>query len=273
MTLVTDEQFSRISAAARLTWGLEMPERKRGLVESRLGAMLRDHPDISIDTLLERAFGAQDPELLRDLFDALSTNVTNFHREPESFEWLASQRWGPLAASAPPLPERKLRIWCSACSTGPEPYTLAMQLAGFFDTSWDVRILASDYSTQALRQAKSGTYSSEELSSLSASERSQWFSTTGPDRFTVDPALRARVTFRRINLMDEWRIRGPFDAILCRNVMIYFSRDTRERLVNRKASLLGANGVLVVGCSESLSGIGSRLRSVFPAIYVRSDDS
>ena len=243
--------------------GIKLGEGKRSMVEARLGKRLRQ---LGCDL---KAYAARlhrdDDEVVRCL-DLMSTNHTAWKREPVHF--------GDLARRVlPALRSQRLRIWCEAAATGEEPWTIALTVHQAIPdlAQWDAAILATDISTRALAVAEKGRYSAERIAALDAVER-RLAVTKAEDAdgtWAVTPELRRLVTFARLNLMNDWPMRGPFDVIFCRNVMIYFDQPTQERLVNRLARLLAPGGTLYVGHSESLSAITHPLRTQGPATYVR----
>ena len=235
--------------------GIKLGDAKRSMVEARLGKRLRQ---LGCDL---KAYATRlhndDDEVIRCL-DLMTTNHTAWKREPVHFEDLAKR-------VLPAIRGQRLRLWCAAAATGEEPWTIALTVHQAIQdlASWDVAILATDISTRALDVARKGRYSEERIAALNATERSVAVERT-PDAertWSVTPDLRRLLTFARLNLMNDWPMRGPFDVIFCRNVMIYFDQPTQERLVNRLARLLAPGGTLYVGHSESLSAITHPLRA------------
>jgi chemotaxis protein methyltransferase CheR len=270
--VLTDETFVEISSLVQELCGIRLHDGKKELVRARLGKRLRelglgDYRDY-LEYLRRDAGG---PEITA-LLDAISTNQTSFFRECEHFEHLAAvvlpgvvQRNGGA---------RRLRIWSAGCSSGEEPYSIAITVwetlpdAGF----WDVRILATDLSTRALRRAAEGVYEADRIEPVSPMVRNRSFTCvqSRPERrYQVRRHLREMVRLARLNLMEAWPMKGPFDVIFCRNVMIYFDRPTRERLIGRFWELLTPGGTLFVGHSESLTGINHRFRYVQPTVYAK----
>jgi chemotaxis protein methyltransferase CheR len=213
-----------------------------------------------------------DPDSeLGELASAISTNVTSFFREMHHYDLLVEQllpRW---------LEEKKnggrLRIWSAGCSTGEEPYALAMVLAEALERTGskvDARILATDLSPQALGAARAGTYPLERMGGISDARRARWF-LRGEGAYEglacVHPRLRELVTIQPLNLLKEWPMRGPFDAIFCRNVVIYFDKPTKQRLFERYAGLLEQGGYLFLGHSESMYGLSDSFELVGRTVY------
>jgi chemotaxis protein methyltransferase CheR len=194
----------------------------------------------------------------------ITTNKTQFFREARHFEFLVEQlpAWRALG--------RPIRIWSAGCSSGEEVYTLAMVLAEHLPAPElrAARILGTDISRPVLERAQAAVYRPQDLEGLDA-ERCRRHLLRRGDAYEVRPELRALVSFARLNLLEHWPMRGPFHAIFCRNVMIYFDRPTRERLIARFHALLPPGGHLLVGHSESLSGLEHGYRYVAPAVYVK----
>jgi len=205
---------------------------------------------------------------LREFIDALATNHTNFLREAEHFSILR-QKFGRSPARG-----RTIRIWSAACSTGEEPYSIAMTMLDQrrHEMVPGFEILASDISTRALASAKSGIYPRERLRDLPATWANEFFE-AGSGRWTgwmkVRRNVRDTIRFERFNLLDTATDFGTFDVIFCRNVMLYFDRSTQEGIVNRMAGRLNPGGYLFTGHTESLMGISHPLHYIQPAAYQR----
>ncbi len=256
-------QFTHIAQRLYELCGINLKDGKEELVKARLQKRLRVLGMSGFDeyiAMLDTPAGAGEVVTMVDL---LTTNTTSFYREPEHFTFLAQQVLKPLAGV------RKLRLWSAGCSTGAEPYTLAIHLHESLPDlgQWDVRILATDISTRVLDKAKAGVYSPEEVADVAPPLRTKYFTRTEDDDFAVGQEARRLISFARLNLMEEWPMRGPFDAIFCRNVMIYFDKPTQEKLVERYRRLLTPQGYLFVGHSESLTGITHGYRYAAPAVY------
>ena len=270
---LTNAQFETIRALVRRVAGISLGDGKRDLVRSRLNKRLRVLGLESYDQYLELVEGERETGELTHLLDAISTNVTHFFREPAHFEFLAEL----LAARAERVragrADKRLRIWSAGCSSGEEPYTIAMTACEALGDlqGWDVRILATDISTNVLEKAKRGVYPPEAVARMSRPLVSKYFERPAAGGVAVKPALRRLVHFGRLNLMGPWPMKGPFDAIFCRNVMIYFEKSTQAELVGRYGGLLAPDGVLFIGHSENLTGFAHGFRSVRPTVYRRVD--
>ncbi len=274
MTILQTSQFEKIAKIARERWGLDLGDRKQSLVASRMAKFLKKTPFDDIDAYLRHleCDGAEEDMLA--FFDILSTNVTSFFRERQHFDYLEREFYTALARSNLTTPGRRIRIWSAACSTGPEPYSLAMHAIEHLPDfeSWDFKVLATDLATSAITEARAAVYPQKMVDDLPESLVRRYFlQGTGARAGMVRVAepVRRLVTIRRLNLMDSWPITGPFEIIFCRNVMIYFDRPTRERLVQRLYGLLNPGGILAIGSAETLSGMDTEFRTVQPSVYVK----
>jgi chemotaxis protein methyltransferase CheR len=276
MPVLNQEQFERIAALARQRWGLHLPPRKMTLVSSRLSSFLRGSrfPDVgSYLGHLERDASEED---MLVFFDLLSTNVTSFFRDRQHFDYLERELFTGLARGNLTLPGKSLRMWSAGCSTGCEPYSMAISVLEHMGDApgWDVKILATDLSNYAVGAARAGLYEPKMVEEMPRDTVSRHFERvkTGEGEFvSVRTGLRKMVTVARLNLMEGWPMRGPFDVIFCRNVMIYFDAPTREKLVGRFYQMLRPGGVFAVGSAETLSGLGGShsFKPVLPSLYVK----
>lgn len=249
--------------------GIKLGPHKRALVASRLGKRMR-HVGISCyKAYFDYVHQDRTESELVALLDAISTNVTHFYREPRHFEFLAR-----VIAAWENQGQTKFRLWCAAASTGEEPYTMAITLAESLRSMADTKILATDLSTRVLERARQGIYEAKRMDNVPAFLLNRYFrrSRSGSEAlFSVSESLKRMITFARLNLAEiPFPMRGPFDVIFCRNVMIYFDNQIRKRLLDEMYRLLKPDGYLIVGHAESLSGMLSRFKSVEPSIYMRS---
>jgi len=246
-----DKEFKRIQTLLKERSGIDIGAGKRMLAYGRLARRMRALKLTKFSDYLELIDDPASEESGKFL-NALTTNVTELFREEHHFD-LLSARVVPemLRAGA-----SKLRIWSAACSAGDEPYSIALTLSRTQALEeFDVRILATDIDTEILEQARRGVYPVERVTKLKSEFRSAFQRGTGDNsgNARINPRLRELVTFKQLNLLDQWPMSGPFDVIFCRNVFIYFDTQTRERLVRRFASLLRPGGYLFLGHSESPS--------------------
>jgi chemotaxis protein methyltransferase CheR len=267
---LTPAQFHQIAVIAKERWGLSLTPAKVQLVTSRVCSFLRKSEFEDVNAYLHHLEHDADEKDMLVFFDLLSTNVTSFFRDRAHYAYLERELFTGLARGTLTLPERRLRMWSAGCSTGCEPYTLAMlahdnlkELKG-----WDIQILATDLSNYAVQEARAGTYPADVVKDIPPDLLSRHFEKRGAD-WTVKPHIRSLVKVAQLNLMENWPMRGPFDVIFCRNVMIYFDAPTRERLVQRFSSLLRPGGILAVGSAETLAGISAGVRSAMPSLYVK----
>jgi chemotaxis protein methyltransferase CheR len=274
MSTLTEPAFQRIAAIARRRWGLSLGERKMPLVANRLASHLRKNGGGTIDEFVGRLERNPSEEDMLVLFDILSTNVTSFFRDPAHFAFLERELYAPLARGTLSVPGRRVRIWSAACSTGAEPYSLAMQALELLPPSsgFEVRILATDLSNKALAGCREATYTEPQLAGLSPERRSRFLEkATGPKGtvWRVKDEVRRMVEIRRLNLVEPFTGLGPFDVVFLRNVMIYFDRDTRLDIVTRMASVIRPGGVLAVGSAETLSGLDVPFKAAAASVYLR----
>ncbi len=274
MSTLAPSQFEKIAEIARDNWGLDLTERKEKLVSNRLAKFLRKSPFEDVEAYLNHLEHEADDADMLAFFDLLSTNVTSFFRESQHFDYLEREFYTPLARGNLTTRGRKIRIWSAACSTGPEPYSLAMHAMEHLTNyeKWDVKVLATDLATSALNEAKVAMYPVKMVEELPEKMvKKHFLRGTGEQKDMVKVAahIREMVTIRRLNLMESWPFKGPFEVIFCRNVMIYFDKPTRERLVNRMYDLLSPGGILAIGSAETLSGLDTKFQTVQPSVYVR----
>jgi len=250
--------------------GISLGDHKRQLVQGRLLRRLRALNLSGFEAYCDLL--RRDPESeLGELASCISTNVTSFFREMHHYDmlvdellprWLAEKRGGG-----------RLRIWSAGCSTGEEPYAIAMVLAEAIERTGiqvDAKILATDLSPQALEVARKGVYPVDRLGGVSDSRRKRWF-LRGEGSFDgfvqVHPRLRELVTIQPLNLLHEWPMHGKFDAIFCRNVVIYFDKPTKQRLFSRYAGMLESQAYLFLGHSESMYGLSEDFDLIGRTVY------
>ncbi|MDG2113351.1 MAG: protein-glutamate O-methyltransferase [Actinomycetota bacterium] len=250
-----DRHFRYFQTLARDAAGIELNESKRELVYGRLARRLRALGLTSFDDYLGLVDAEGAPERI-NFINAITTNVTSFFRENHHFDFLAEEALPQLMRSR--ASTRRLRIWSAACSTGQEPYSIAITMARSMpvDQGWDYRILATDIDGGAVADAQVGIYDARELAGLpEAGDQRRWFRPVAGNqgtRYQVEEAVQRSIYFRVLNLMEPWPMQGPIDVIFCRNVVIYFSKETQRKLFSRFAEILAPDGYLFIGHSESM---------------------
>ncbi len=267
---LSEAQFTKISNLVKTRAGINLHDGKRELVRSRLTKRLRQLGLDTFDQYIQRVSMDRSGAELTTMLDILSTNLTHFFRESQHFDFLRALALPELMATRRSM--RHIRVWSAGCSSGEEPYTLAIVLNECVppDQGWDVRILATDLSTQVLATAREGVYSAQRMKGTPPDLLSRYFTLTEtkPEKlYKAKPAIRQMVHFARLNLMEPWPMQGPFDIIFCRNVMIYFDKPTQGQLVRRYHDVLAPGGYLFIGHSESLTGVQHDFDYVQPTVY------
>ena len=265
--------FERFSEFIKAELGIKMPTTKKTLLEARLQKRLRELNMSTHEEYCEYLFSPRGmEEELVNLVDVVTTNTTDFFREPKHFELLANTVLPDLhARSGSP---RGVNIWSAGCSSGEEPYTLAMVLSEFarLNDGFNFSILATDISTHVLRMAVRAVYPETKIGPIPAEYRKRYLlrSKDHARRLVrIGPEARSRVRFRRLNFMEDFSFEGQLDIIFCRNVVIYFDRQTQETLFSRFCRKLAVGGYLFIGHSESLAGMDLPLEPVAPTVYKR----
>lgn len=264
-----DSEFDFIRSLVYERSRINLGPDKRQLVSARLGKRLRATNLPSVGDYCRLLQSAEAGEELAHLIDAISTNHTFFFREMAHFDFLRNRALPELAARARAERWGRLRVWSAACSTGEEPYSIAMVLADTLPL-WPWQIEATDISHRVLKKAAAGIYDEESVSRIPAATlRTHFQRGFGPQqgKFRVKRTLAERVNFQQVNLLESELFTEPFHVIFCRNVMIYFDRPTQEELVRRLVRRLVPGGYLMVGHSESLTHIAHGLRAIQPAVY------
>lgn len=267
---MTDREFKRLSEFVHTECGIKLPPSKKVMVEARLQKRLRTLGMPGYREYYEYLFSPPGlAEELVHLIDVITTNTTEFFREPRHFEVLSQEvlpAWRSTAAG------RTFRLWSAGCSTGEEPYTLAIVLSEFAAVSAGFRfsILATDISTRVLSMAQNGVYPEDRIVKLTM-ELKRRYLLRSKDKtkklVRLAPEVRRMVEFRRLNFMQPFSFPEPMDTIFCRNVMIYFDRSTQEELLRKFCTQLRAGGYLFIGHSESLTGMDLPLRQHAPTVY------
>lgn len=269
----TDKDFNYISQVVGERVGIELPETKRELIYGRLAKRLRKLGMKSFKEYCARLEHG-DEEEFTNFINAITTNVTSFFREKYHFEFLESKLLPELILKHRDTVRPRLRIWSAGCSSGRESYSIAMVLKESIPDlqRWDVKILATDLDSNILKIARKGIYSIDHLDEIPQESQKRWLKVghgSNEGVFKICDEVKQLISFRQLNLLSMWPMRGLFDFIFCRNVTIYFDRENRVAVINRFADHLVDDGHLFVGHSESLFGLTHRFKSVGRTIHVK----
>ncbi len=264
------EDFRRIAAMLHADSGIFLSEQKESLVYSRLVKRLRTLGLSSFHDYCALIADASGVDERQQMLAALTTNVTRFFREPHHFAYLKNTVMPPLLQAA--KAGGRVRLWSAGCSKGQEPYSIAMTILSLMpDVSrYDVKILATDIDPYVLQEGRDGVYEKSELDDMPKAERSRFFTATDGSgaSWSVSDEMRQLVSFKELNLIGQWPIKGPFDVIFCRNVVIYFNEETQAKIWTRYAGLLAPGALLCIGHSERLSGSAqARFKPVGTTMY------
>lgn len=262
---LTESQFHKICGLVYDTSGIKLKKGKEALVRARLMKRLRALDIRNIADYLKLIESDSGTVELDSLIDVMTTNKTSFFREIEHFHYLRD-------IILPALDEQRLRFWSAACSSGEEPYSLAMLLQQNLAniSARDVLILATDISRQMLEKAHKAVYERKTLQGVADQPYAKYFvklRNGNQQQCQIVGEVRQLVRFAWLNLLEHWPMKGPFNVVFCRNVMIYFDRPTQQKLIDRFWNIIAPGGYLFVGHSEGLSGVNHRFQYVKPAIY------
>ncbi|MGJ5181936.1 CheR family methyltransferase [Bradyrhizobium oligotrophicum] len=266
--VLEDRDFRKLSKLVMDNAGIVLSERKRAFVHGRLGRRLRAlglNDFAQYCRLLETSGGDDE---LRNFINAVTTNHTSFFRESHHLDHLSRAILPELMTANSDT--RRIRIWSAGCSSGEEPYSIAMTLLGSTASlaGWNTKILASDLDTNVIAHAARGVYDTERAEGIPVALRNR-FTTMHDGNVVMNDELCDLITFAHLNLLEAWPMSGPFDVIFCRNVVIYFDKPTQMRLFDRYANVLKPDGWLIIGHSENLIGITDRFDAVGRTIYRR----
>jgi len=266
--VLTDQDFDTIRNIVSERTGIVLSDGKRDMVYGRLVRRLRALGLSGFGDYCE-LISRNDEGELSEFINAITTNLTAFFRENHHFEFLQKDLLPLLIKNKK---EKKLRIWSAGCSSGEEPYSIAMTVRENVPNNWDVKILATDLDTNMVNRASAGIYDEERVSGIDKKRLRRWVRKGKGDSsgmIRMSDELRAIITFKQLNLMNDWPVKGPFDFIFCRNVVIYFNKDTQKILFNRYADLLPEGGHIFIGHSESMFNVCDRFELLGKTIYKR----
>jgi len=266
---LTDQEFEQVSDLVYEHCGINLHDGKKELVRSRLAKLLRLKQMSSYSEYLDYVMNDTSGTAFSELIDAISTNLTSFFRESDHFDYLRNHYLPDLVEKNS---TQRIRCWSAGCSSGEEPYSIAITLLDTLPGAerLDIKILATDISTRILKSAQQGLYDPERVAPVPAPLKNRYLlhrKQNGRSSYEVSHLLRERIVFKYLNLMTEFPFTGPFNFIFCRNVMIYFDKPTQQRLIERYWKVLSPGGLLFTGHSESLTGIKHDFRYVQPTIY------
>lgn len=274
---IKDREFELLRKLVYERSGIKLNEGKKSLVQGRLNKLLKANGFNSFRQYYDHITDDRTGEALTGMLDAISTNLTSFFREERHFDYLNSSYLPNLIEQRKHEGRHSIRVWSAGCSSGEEPYSLAITLLDHIDnpTQWDVSLLATDISTKMLKTAIEGVYDKDRVGKLPFGVAHQSFdkiydNASGKESFRVKPAVKQIIKFRHFNLMEPFSFKRQFDIIFCRNVMIYFDKQTQQSLVDKYCQNLVVGGLLFVGHSESLTGIKHSFRYVEPTIYQKT---
>lgn len=264
---ITDHEFKQLASYIKSHYGIDLKEEKRAMVEGRLGKILLQNGMDSFSDYFKHVLSDKTGKAVTVLVNKITTNHTYFMREQSHFEYFRDKVLPELKTR---VKKRDLRIWSAGCSTGEEPYTIAFIIDEFFGGEkllWDTRILATDISTKVLEEAVRGVYSSESVENLPTVWRNKYF-IKNESGYEVTDRIKNEVIFRKFNLMDRtFPFKKKFHVIFCRNVMIYFDRQTKIELVKKFYDAMEHGAYLFIGHSESLYREETAFKYIMPSVY------
>jgi chemotaxis protein methyltransferase CheR len=262
----TVEDFNVLRKLSNTHSGIQVPDERFDMFYSRLSKRVRR---LGLNDFSEYCDYLRDnhEDEFTDFINAITTNLTSFFREKHHFDYLRTVIIPELLNRN--AATKQIRIWSAGCSTGEEPYSIAMTLLENVPPNWDVKILATDLDTQVLQTASDGIYTQDRVVELPEAVLKRWFmkSKSSSNHFKVKPELQEIIQFKQLNLMQEWSMKTPFDVIFCRNVLIYFDRETKATLAKRYAKMLASKSWLFIGHSESLNQLSSEFELVATTSY------
>ncbi|MDQ0192454.1 CheR family methyltransferase [Paenibacillus wynnii] len=268
MISINNREFSRLTSYIQARLGIHLSDEKRSLVVGRLQNELTQLNVKSFSEYIDILLQDKTGNILNSLINKITTNHTYFMREVEHFTFLKETLLPQYLHS---LKEKDLRLWCAACSTGEEPYTLAMLINDFFQNdslAWDTQVLATDISDRVLELARKAEYSPEQILPLPQHWKSQYLRRNENGNFTFHEKIKNEVIFRKFNLMEpNYPFKRKFHIIFCRNVMIYFDMETKTELLCKLYDSLESGGYLFIGHSESINRESTPFKYIMPAVY------
>ncbi|HBL83445.1 MAG: chemotaxis protein CheR [Clostridiales bacterium GWF2_38_85] len=267
MNAITDKEFQQIVGFIKANYGINLKE-KRALLTGRLTNVLQQKGYESFTDFYNDLVAHKSSEAITALVNRITTNHTFFMREKEHFTYFQNTVMPYLENK---VLDKDLRVWCAACSSGEESYTLAMIIQEHFSKNklfWDSKVLATDISEKVLAEAKNGIYAAERIEPLPTAWKMNYFKKYDNDNYIITDKLKNEVIYRKFNLMDKtFPFKRKFHVIFCRNVMIYFDYETKMELIKKFYDLLEIGGYLFIGHSEALARYETDFKYIMPAVY------
>jgi len=269
-TTLSDKDFKRLSVYIQGNYGIKMPDVKKPILQGRLHKRLKKLQISDFKTYVDFVFSKEGESEIIHMIDVVSTNKTDFFREPVHFEYLEQEILPKIYKEKGGV---KISVWSAGCSSGEEPYTLAIVLNEFKEKNkgFDFEIIATDISTKVLKQGANAIYLEEKIDVIPLSLKKKYFlKSKNPteQKVKVVKELRQKVKFQRLNFMDKnYNINETFDIIFCRNALIYFERENQELVINKLSNKLKPNGYFFLGHSESITNMNVPLKSLIPTVF------
>lgn len=268
MVAISEKEYKQLAYFVKKYYGINLGDKKQTLVEGRLQNILIEKGFKSFSQYYKYVLDDKTGEALTMLINKITTNHTFFMREVDHFHYFRDKVMNYVVSNAK---NNDIRIWSAGSSTGQEAYTLAMIINDYFGNNkslWDAKVLATDISSEVLNIAIKGKYNNRELETIPNSWRMNYFRRLDDQNSVLIDEIKNEVIYRKFNLMDEvFPFKKKFHVIFCRNVMIYFDNETRNKLINKFVNCLEDGGYLFIGHSESLNQTQSKLKYIMPAVY------
>ncbi len=269
---ITSEEFQKISKLVYTHFGINLTDKKLSLVTGRLQKVLKQMNFSSFSEYIHYVENSTGTKALSELVNRISTNHTFFYREYDHFEFMMQVALPEIEAYHRNHNNNNIKLWCAASSSGEEPYTIIIHLLQYFGTNysnWNAGLLATDISEEALGKAVKGIYPDGALTNVPDSIKKKYFQKHDTN-YAISETIKKEVLYKKFNLMTPtFPFKGGFDIIFCRNVMIYFDRITKERLVNKLYQQLRPGGYLFIGHAETLNGLNTPFKYVKSAVFQR----
>lgn len=267
---ITDSEFTKIAKYVYDNFGINLPPQKKGMLQSRLRKLVFEGDFSTFNEYFDYVVNDKTGDATSNLINAVSTNHTFFFREKDHFDFFNNVALPEITENLAVKNEKDVRIWSAGCSSGEEPYTLAMIMMNFFGpqySMYDAGVLATDISTKVLKEAMRGSYPIDKTKLIPPAMKHKFFVSKG-ETLEVNSLLKKEIVFKRLNLMNAtFPFKKPFHAIFCRNVMIYFDTETRKALVDKFYKNLIPGGYFFIGHSETLGRTNTQFEYVMPALY------